>query len=222
MPTKKSTQKKFPKTKLNLIILGDPGAGKATQAKYFAKKYLMYDFDMGRELTLLRQKSLTTDQIIKKSVDKGFLAPTKIVRDINKKIVLGLPKSKSILFDGHPKMIGEAKLISKYLKETKRSKPLVLYISIPNEEIIKRTHLRKGYSNTKFNRRSDDTISALKNRAKYYRKNIAEVVKFFKSNYTFATINGLGDRVTVRKRIQKAIDFYLNHYEQIHQKTRRN
>ncbi len=44
--------KKFPP--FNLILLGDPGAGKATQAAYFAKKYNMFDFDMGKELTLLR------------------------------------------------------------------------------------------------------------------------------------------------------------------------
>ncbi len=207
------------KPKLNLIILGDPGAGKATQAKYFAKKYSMYDFDMGRELTLLRQKNAKANKALQKNIDKGFLAPTQIVREINKKIVLGLPKSKSILFDGHPKMIGEAKLIAKYLKQTNRTKPLVLYINIPAVEIINRTHLRKGYLNTKFNRRLDDTPSALRNRAKYYRKNIAEVVQFFKSTYTFATVNGVGTRTEVRKRIQKAVDFYLTHYDEIYKKT---
>lgn len=207
------------KPKFNLIILGDPGAGKATQAKYFAKKYSMYDFDMGRELTLLRQKNSKANQVLQKHIDKGFLAPTQIVREINKKIVLGLPKSKSILFDGHPKMIGEAKLIAKYLKQTNRTKPLVLYITIPATEIINRTHLRKGYLNTKFNRRLDDTPSALRNRAKYYRKNIAEVVQFFKSTYTFATISGVGTRTEVRKRIQKAVDFYLTNYDEIYKKT---
>ena len=141
------------------------------------------------------------------------------MREINKKIVLGLPKNKSILFDGHPKMIGEAKLIAKYLKQTNRTKPLVLYINIPAAEIINRTHLRKGYLNTKFNRRLDDTPSALRNRAKYYRKNIAEVVQFFKSTYTFATVSGVGTRTEVRKRIQKAVDFYLTHYDEIYKKT---
>jgi adenylate kinase len=211
MPTKKFS--------LNLVLLGDPGAGKATQAEYFAKKYGMFDYDMGRELTLLRQKDKKFDSDQKRTGDKGLLTPTKIVRSLNKKVVLGLPKSKPILFDGHPKMIGEAKLIAKYLKETKRTNPLVLYIRIPSDEVVKRIQKRKGYYNTKFNKRADDSTTALRNRAKYYRKNITEVVDFFKSTYTFANIDGMGTRAEVRKRIQKAIDFYVKNYEQIYKNT---
>ncbi len=219
MAIKKTVKKvsiKPKKFSLNLVLLGDPGAGKATQAEYFAKKYGMFDFDMGRELTLLREKDSKVESAQKRTADKGILTPTVIVRGINKRIVLGLPKSQAILFDGHPKMVGEAKLIAKYLKETNRTKPLVLYIRIPTEEVVKRIRQRKGYQNTGLNKRADDSITALRNRAKYYRKNIAEVVEFFKSTYTFANIDGMGTRTEVRKRIQKAIDFYLKNYGQIY------
>ncbi len=226
MPTTKSNNLKSiktsaPKSKINfnLILLGDVGAGKATQAEFFAKKYDMFDFDMGRELTLLREKNSSVDKAQKRTADKGGLTPTQIVREINKKVVLGLPKDKSILFDGHPKMLGEAKLIAKHLKETNRAKPLVLYLRIPQDEVVKRVQKRKGYFNTKFSQRPDDSATALKNRAKYYRKDIAAVVDFFKSKYTFANIDGVGTRTEVRKRIQKAIDFYLKNYEQIHKNS---
>ena len=96
------------------------------------------------------------------------------------------------------------------------------WFKIPEKEIIRRTKLRKGYTDTNSRKRADDTIAGLRNRAKYYRKNIAEVVKFFKSVYTFATIDGMGTRAEVQKRIQKAIDFYIKHYEQIHENSRRN
>ena len=201
---------KAKQSKLNMILLGDPGAGKATQGAYFAKKYQMYDHDMGRELTLLRQKNKSFDKVQAKTGDKGALTPTAIVRGINKKIVLGLPKSKSILFDGHPKMLGEAKLVSKYLKHTGRPDPLVIYLRIPQSEVIKRIQKRKGYYNTKFNQRADDSVQALRNRAKYYRKNIAEVVNYLKSKYNFRYIDGTGTVAQVRKRLQQAIDEYLN------------
>ena len=193
-----------------MILLGDPGAGKATQGAYFAKKYKMYDHDMGRALTLLREKDRAAELVMEKNNDQGKLTPTNIVRKINRDVVLGLPQSKSILFDGHPKMVGEAKLVAKYLKQTQRKDPLVIYLRIPAAEVIKRIQARKGYYNTKFNRRADDSITALRNRAKYYRKNIAEVVEFFKSKYDFKYIDGLGTRTEVRKRIQKAIDEYLS------------
>ncbi len=203
-------------TPLNLILLGDPGAGKATQAAYFAKKYKMFDFDMGRELTLLRQKDKSVERTQKLTSDKGLLTPTAIVRKINRQAIAATPKSKGILFDGHPKMLGEAKIISKLLKDERRMKPLVLYLRIPQQEVISRIRSRKGYYNTKFNKRADDSTTALRNRAKYYRKNIAEVLEYFKSTYTFANIDGLGTKTEVRARIQKAIDFYTKHYDEIY------
>lgn len=210
------------KPMLNLILLGDPGAGKATQAAYVAKKYKMFDFDMGRELTLLREKNKSVEEAQKRTADKGILTPTSIVRKINRAAVLETPKNKGILFDGHPKMLGEAKIISKLLRDTKRTNPLVLYIRIPANEVINRIQKRKGYFNTKFNKRADDSATALRNRAKYYRKDIAAVVAFFKSTYTFANIDGMGTRAQVRDRIQKAINFYLKHYEDIYSSNLKN
>ncbi|HEX3099641.1 MAG TPA: nucleoside monophosphate kinase [Patescibacteria group bacterium] len=213
MPSKKPTHNKFI---LNLVLLGDPGAGKATQAAFFAKKYKMFDYDMGRELTLLRQKNKAADAVMKQKNDKGILTPTAIVRKMNQENILKTSAAKGILFDGHPKMVGEAKLVAKLLKENNRTKPLVLYLKIPQHEMLDRIQNRKGYFNTKFDKRADDSTTALRNRAKYYRKNIAEVIEFFKTTYTFANIDGTGTRTQVRARIQKAINFYLKNYKEIY------
>lgn len=205
----KARKQQQTKPAFNLILLGDPGAGKATQAAYLAKKYRMFDYDMGRELTLLREKDKTIEDAQKRTADKGNLTPTTIVRKINRQTILKMPSDQGILFDGHPKMLGEAKLIAKLLKEKKRMDPLVLYIKIPVQEVIDRVQKRKGYFNTKFSKRGDDTEAGLRNRAKYYRKNVSQVVKFFKSQYTYKSIDGMGSKTEVRLKIQKAIDNYL-------------
>lgn len=193
----------------NLIVLGDPGAGKATQAAYIAKKYKMYDFDMGRELALLRKKNSAVDQAQKRTADKGLLTPTTIVRKILTTKVKTTPSQKGILFDGHPKMIGEAKILKNLLQHHKRSEPLVIYLSIPEREMIKRVLARKGYTKTSLVKRSDDTLVGLKNRARYYREQIRQVTKYFSKHYNYVTISGLGTRTEVRARIQKAIQKHL-------------
>ncbi len=194
-----------------MVILGDPGSGKATQAAHFAKKYSMDDFDMGRELTLLRKKNAALERVQTRTADRGYLTPSHIVQGILKKRILQTSAKRGILFDGHPKMAQEAKLVSKLLQQVHRTPPLVIYIKISNEEIIKRTALRKGYTKTQLNRRLDDTAAGLRNRAAYYRKNIRAAVNFFKSKYKFVTISGTGTRQQVRQRIQKVIDSYLKH-----------
>ncbi|MEZ4180237.1 MAG: nucleoside monophosphate kinase [Candidatus Doudnabacteria bacterium] len=201
---------------LNLILLGDPGAGKATQAEYFCKKYNLYDFDMGKELTLLREKNQQASRELQNNYDLGQLAPTKMARQIIRETFEKLPTTQGILFDGHPKMLGEAKIVASLLKKTSRTKPLVLYIGISMDQMVKRVLGREGYQGTKYKTRHMDTKAGLKNRMRTKRTNIKQVIEYFDSIYTFARIDGMGTRTEVRKRIQKAIDFYQKNYNQIY------
>lgn len=190
---------------INIILLGDPAAGKATQSELLVKKYGLYDFDMGKELTALRLRDQHADKVLKDNYDKGKLTPTSIVRGILRDTIAGVPATQGILFDGHPKMLGEAKLVSGLLSKAHRTEPVVLYIAIPMEEMITRIHKRTGYFDGKFGKRSDDSDSALKNRMRYYRKNIAEVLAYFQSKYTFTKISGMGSVAEVSKRVTEAL-----------------
>jgi adenylate kinase len=196
----------------NLILLGDPAAGKATQAQRITKKYRMFDFDMGKELRKKRATDSKLNKVLKNTTDKGNLTPTQIVRKIHHDKIFATPKTKGILFDGHPKMIGEAKLVKKWMDQQNRKADsvLVLYLKIPRTEIEKRMHNREEYFRGKYSKRADDTLKGLQNRIKYYRKNIAEVLKFFKTKYTFKTINGVGTPTEIYKRIEKEINAFTN------------
>lgn len=193
---------------INIILLGDPAAGKATHAKHLCKSFNMYDLDMGKELR--KVKSLTTRKKLGLDItyDKGKLSPTQVVRKILKEKIFSTSKNTGILFDGTPKMLGEAKLVAKWLKNQKRTNPLVIYLSIPMEETIKRMTERKQDFRGKFSKRSDDNPNALKERVKYYRNNISNVVKFFKRIYQFKKISSNAPVPKVGKILQKLINAY--------------
>lgn len=201
---------------LNLILLGDPAAGKATHAKYLCGAFNMYDLDMGKELRTLSQlNKAVLGGVLKKTLEKGKLTPTQIVRKILFDKIHATPKSKGILFDGTPKMIGEAKLVAKWLKAEKRLNPLVIYMSIPMSETIKRMTERKEDFKGKFSRRADDDKKALQNRVKYYRENISEVVKYFKSIYSFKKISSNAPVPKVRKVLVKLINQHMRSTDKI-------
>lgn len=190
---------------MNLILLGDPAAGKATQAAILAKKYKMYDFDMGKELNVLRAKDKAVDAALTSNTDKGHLSPTKIVRNILKEIISDIPKSQGIIFDGHPKMIGEAKLVASLLKKSGRENVIFLYLHIPLDETTKRMSNRRGYFAGKFGKRADDSDEALKNRVRYYRAQVAQVLEFFGNKFGLHKINGTGSIKEISDRIDKVI-----------------
>lgn len=194
---------------LNIILLGDPASGKATHGAFIAKKFGLYDLDMGRELrTISRNPGLRKKYRLDKTLEKGKLTPTKIVRQILRDRIHAVPKSQGLLLNGTPKMIGEAKLVAKWLRQEKRDYPLFLYLSIPRSETIRRMTSRKEYFKGKFSKRPDDNNRALKNRITYYKKNISEVVKFFKFRYGLQKVSSLGSITQARQRILKILRAY--------------
>lgn len=194
------------KRPINIILLGDPAAGKATQSNLLVKKYKLFDLDMGKELRKITSKRVRDKYRLAQTIDKGKLAQTGIVRDIMYEKIHQQPKSKGIIFDGTPKMIGEARLLSQWLKDLNRRDPVVLYLSLPVSESAKRMGTRVEYFYGKFSKRADDSDKALQNRIKYYRKNIKEVIKFFKTKYVFKKIDSGGSIQEIHKRILTEIE----------------
>ena len=199
--------KKLP---LNLILLGDPAAGKATHAKFLCEHFNMYDLDMGRELRGIKNQEVRSKLGLDKTLDKGKLTPTQVVRKILQDKITVTPKNTGILFDGTPKMIGEAKLVAKWLKTEGRSNPLVIYMSIPMSETIRRMTERKEDFKGKFSKRADDDRRALKNRVQYYRDNITHVVKYFKTIYKLKKISSNAPVPKVRKILVSIIKKHFN------------
>ncbi len=194
---------------LNIILLGDPAAGKATHGAFIAKKFNMYDLDMGRELRSLSKNPVSRKKYrFDETLEKGKMTPTKIVRQILQDRMSAVPASRGLLLNGTPKMIGEAKLVTKWLKEEKRSNIIFIYLSIPLKETVARMTGRKEYFKGKFSKRPDDNNQALKNRIVYYQKNISEVVTYFKTKYPFVKISSLGSVKEARKKLLDCLNKY--------------
>ncbi len=187
---------------LNIILLGDPASGKATHGSFIAKKFHMYDMDMGRELRSISQNpKLRKKYRLDETLEKGKLTPTKIVRQILHDRIHAVPASQGLLLNGTPKMLGEAKLVSRWLDREKRSNTIFIYLSIPIAETMRRMTGRKEYFKGKFSKRPDDNNRALKNRIAYYKVSISEVTAFFKMLYPYKKISSLGTIVGARKKL---------------------
>ncbi|MBI3231746.1 MAG: nucleoside monophosphate kinase [Candidatus Doudnabacteria bacterium] len=194
---------------LNIILLGDPAAGKATHGKFLERQHRLYNLDMGKELRKLeRNKTLRKKYKLDETLNKGKLTPTQVVRRLLYDRIHTTPKNQGMLFNGTPKMLGEAKLVAKWLRQEKRKNILFVYLSIPLNETIRRMTSRKTYFKGKFSKRPDDNSKALKNRIAYYKKNIVQVVKFFKRLYPFIKISTAGGIPQAKNRLIGKIKAY--------------
>jgi adenylate kinase len=129
---------------MNIIILGPQGSGKGTQARILAEKQGLFYLEMGSFLREVAKTDLEIDEMVNK---KGILVPDQKVFDLlknyllEKKVNLG-----EIIFEGYPRSIGQYNLLSNWLKENGQKIDWAFYISISDEEAIRRLSARKTCS----------------------------------------------------------------------------
>ena len=203
--TKKSMKKK--EETFNLILLGDPGAGKATQGKRLVKKYpFLREFDLGKWIRALKDPKLREMFWMDSIVRHGGLSPARAVIAKLREVIFSTPKDKGVFFNGNPKKVSEAKAVRRAFQEAGRSAPFVVYLDISEAEMIERLKNRREKIGGKVVVRGDDSARALKNRMRYYQKDIRNTVAYFKKVYWFKKISGVGSEAEVFRRLVHAIE----------------
>ena len=160
---------------------------------------------MGREV---RKPAVLAQYDYAKTTAIGHLTPTAIVRDIFKGVIGAVPSEKGILFNGTPKMINEAKLVSRAAR-AERSERAVCDLSgmfrLPRSCAAGKAGGKNKWKTGQARRRY---CSCVRNRQKYYKAQITRVIAFFGERYTVKKISGMGTEAAVEKKIEAAIKKY--------------
>ncbi|HIP93667.1 MAG TPA: adenylate kinase [Desulfurobacteriaceae bacterium] len=182
---------------IKVVFLGPPGAGKGTQAKIISQKYNIPLIVLGDILREAVKNQTELGKIAKKYMDKGELVPDEIVCKIIKEALIKVnAKERGFILDGFPRTLEQAKALEKMLKELDLSLDKVLFLDVPDEELIKRM-LARG--------REDDTVDIIKNRLKVYYEKTTPVINYYEEKGILEKVDGLGDVDKVTLRIEKAL-----------------
>jgi adenylate kinase len=217
----------FEKNKINnLIILGPSGSGKGTQAEFLARKFNLKILDGGEYLRKLMTEKSKNAQRTAKTMNKGVLVPTDIVRDWMKKQIFSNP-GKGIIFSGQPRMIGEAKLTLKWFEESGRGLPIVIFLNVSTREVLKRlekryicakckkVHTLEKYPTKPCNacggeivKRLDDAPKMIRNRLAYFKTQVAQTLEFFKKKGILIKVNGEQSIEETHEEIVRKLESY--------------
>lgn len=173
-------------TKLNLIIMGAPGAGKGTQSKRLAEKYSLKHVTTGELLREESEKQTKTAEQIKELMETGKLFPDDLVKQV---LIDNIPKTNFIL-DGYPRKLSQI--------STFKDIDLVIYIELSEKECVSRILNRNEG-------RSDDNEEAIKVRLKCFQKETEPVIDYYKNKGILETINGDGSEDDVFAKICEVI-----------------
>ena len=124
---------------MRLILLGAPGAGKGTQAKFICEKFGIPQISTGDMLRAAVKAGTPLGIEAKKVMDAGGLVSDDIIIGLVKDRLKQPDCEKGYLFDGFPRTIPQAEA----MKEAGVAIDYVLEIDVPFDAIIERMSGRR-------------------------------------------------------------------------------
>jgi len=129
---------------MNIIVLGQAGSGKGTQAEILAQKFEADHFDAGKLLRQVAKMGGKLGQEIHNIINvKRELVPSRILKEIVHLRISDMPREQGIIFDGVPRNLEQAQYFSEALQSFGRKIDAVFFINIPAEESIRRISSRR-------------------------------------------------------------------------------
>ena len=216
---------------MNLILLGPPGAGKGTQAKFLREKFGIPQISTGDMLRAAVKAGTPLGVAAKKVMDSGQLVSDDIIIGLVKERLKEPDCAKGYLFDGFPRTIPQAEA----LKAAGVAIDYVLEIDVPDSAIIermsgRRVHPASGRSyHVKFNpprvegrddqtgeplvQRDDDREATVQKRLEVYRAQTRPLVDYYggwaasgdKRAPKYRKISGLGPVDEISRRAFAAL-----------------
>lgn len=123
---------------MRLILLGCPGAGKGTQAKFIAEKFHIPQISTGNILRAAIQAGTPLGKKAKELVEGGQLVPDDMVVQLVRDRLAEPDCQNGFLLDGFPRTIAQAGKLAAMTQID-----YVIDIDVPAEEIIRRLSGRR-------------------------------------------------------------------------------
>jgi len=145
-----------------ILLVGPPGSGKTTQAKFLAKKYGIPTISMS---DLLKAEMLGKKDPVAKALAAGIASgdvlPDEAATDLIRLRLLRTDLRRGFILDGYPATAGQAKALDRMLQDLQLPKAVVVVLDAPAEVIRKRMTVR---------RRADDKPEIIDRRIGEFRK----------------------------------------------------
>lgn len=208
---------------MRIILLGPPGSGKGTQAKFLSEKFSIPHISTGDIFRLhISQKSLLGLEA-KSYIDKGQLVPDEVTIKLIESRLTEDDCKNGFLLDGFPRTIKQADALESLLIKMNASVDSVINIGVPSKEIIDRITGRRVCKNCGasyhiiFNpsavkdicdrcegpliQREDDTEGTVRKRLDVYESQTKPLVRYYDEKGLLRNINGSQDIAKVFKDI---------------------
>ena len=123
---------------MNLVLLGPPGAGKGTQAKFLEDSRSLVKLSTG---DMLRAAVAAGTELGRKAGDimeRGQLVPDKLVIKLIAERIDEEQGGQGFILDGFPRTIAQAEALDRLFKERGKKVDTVIVMEVDDEALVER------------------------------------------------------------------------------------
>ncbi len=119
---------------MNVILLGPPGAGKGTQAKFLIRERSMVQLSTGDMLREARRSGTDVGNRVARIMDAGELVTDEIVIELIGERIEG-ERNAGFIFDGFPRTLAQADALEELLRQNGEKLDAVVELVVGLQEL---------------------------------------------------------------------------------------
>jgi len=208
---------------MRIVLLGAPGSGKGTQAKFLVEKYQIPQISTGDLLRAAIANGTEYGKQAKAKMDQGQLVSDEIVLGIMKDRLQADDAKAGFILDGFPRNLSQANSLEVLLDEIEQPLDTALLIDVDFDVLMKRLtgRLSCPACGAVFNRytsppkqenicdhcgttlfhRDDDNEETIGKRLTVYQENTAPLIDYYGEQQRLRRVNGVGDMDNITRAI---------------------
>ncbi len=212
---------------MKILLIGPPGGGKGTQAKFLSEIYSIPQISTGDMLRENVTKKTELGIRAKEYMSNGELVPDELILNMMKKKLNNESVSSGYILDGFPRTLTQTHGLDNVLLDLGQKLDKVIMIDVDDETIVnrmggRRVHLRSGrvyhikYNPPKIDNidditgedltiRDDDKEDTVRNRLKVYHNQTKPIIDHYIDKGIVEIINGNSTIENVKDDIKKCL-----------------
>jgi len=223
----KRERRQYGRIVMYLILLGPPGAGKGTQAEQLEKELHLPHVASGDLFRENLKNETELGLLAKTYMDRGDLVPDDVTIAMVRRRLQRPDCAQGAILDGFPRTQTQAEGLDKMLADMRRRLDGVLYIAVPDEELVRRLSGRwicrqcqtpyhtifsppakEGICDAcggELYQRDDDRPETVQARLKVYHRQTAPLIDYYRQAGLLVEVDGSGDIETVSAALLEAV-----------------
>lgn len=186
---------------MRLIIMGPPGAGKGTQAKFVAEHFKIPAISTGDIFRANVTRGTELGLKAKQFMDAGDYVPDEVTNLMVRNRIDEPDAESGFLLDGYPRTLSQVEELDGMIKFTGHELDVVLVLTVDQDEIVQRLLQRAEIEG-----RADDTEDVIRRRQELYTEQTEPLIEVYRSRGILVELDGMGEVDEVTQRIFDALD----------------